>query len=222
MNDGYPPVTDLLTDQAYRTLRQQIIDGVYRPSQHLVEADLAQSLGVSRISVRSALQRLHQEGLITLQPHRGAKVTDISLEEALQVMEVRQGLEGWAAALAAQRITDEVLARLEEIVADMERLLAQGKPLEYSEANALFHHHVLQAARNPRLRQSIESLQTALIRYRFRALLVPGRSAESVADHARILEALRSRSSEESERAMRQHIAAVARNMVEAQRFMEL
>jgi len=214
-------MSHLLADQTYQTLRQQIIAGIYRPSQRLVESDLAQSLGVSRISVRSALQRLHQEGLVTLQPHRGASVTDITLEQALQIMEVRQGLEGWAGALAARRITDDEAEELARIAALMEEMLDLGRHLEYSEANALFHQRIISAARNARLQQSIDSLQTSLVRYRFRAIMVPNRGAGSRREHSQILEAIRARSPERAEAAMREHIESVAKAMVDARRFME-
>lgn len=214
-------MADTLAEQTYRTLRKQLVDGVYRPSQRLVEADLAEALGVSRISVRSALQRLHQEGLVTIEPHRGAKVTDISLEDALLVMEVREGLEGWAAALAAQRIGDEDVSELEQLIAQMAHLLQEGKPLEYSENNALFHQRILKSAANPRLRQMLDSLQTTLVRYRFRTILVPGRDKDSIQEHTEILEAIRARDPERAERAMRHHVSQVRRTMVEARRLLE-
>jgi DNA-binding GntR family transcriptional regulator len=215
-------VADTLTEQTHRTLRQQIVDGLYRPSQRMVETDLAQSMGVSRISVRSALQRLHQEGLVTIEPHRGAKVTDISLEDAVEVMEVREGLEGWAAALAAERITAADIAELERIIAQMASLLQEGKPLEYSENNALFHKRILEAAGNRRLQKMLDSLQTPLVRYRFRTILVPGRSNESMEEHTEILEAIRARDAGRAERAMRRHVGQVRRTMVEARKLMEL
>jgi DNA-binding GntR family transcriptional regulator len=187
-----------------------------------VENDLASSLGVGRITLRGALQRLHQEGLITLQPHRGAKVTDITFEEAMQIMEVRMGLEGWAAALAAQRMTPPLLAEMEQIVAGMDQLLQENKLLEYSEGNAAFHRKIIEAASNERLKQNIDSLQTALVRYRFRTILVPGRSQHSFGEHSAILSALREGSTKAAEDAMRKHIEGVARTMSEARRLMEL
>ena len=215
-------MADTQVEQVYRRLRQRIIDGAYRPSERLVETDLAQSLEVSRISIRAALQRLHSEGLVTLEPHRGAKVTAITVDEALQIMEVREGLEGWAAALAARRMSEDALADLERLIPTMEQLLKEGKPLEYSEMNALLHQRIVEAAANPRLRQLIDSLKTALVRYRFRTILVPGRSQSSFQEHADIVAALRSRSPETAEAAMRRHIAGVSQTMIQARPLMEL
>lgn len=215
-------MADTLAEQTYRSLRQQIIDGFYRPSQRLVEVDLALNLQVSRISVRSALQRLHQEGLVVIEPHRGAKVTDITLEEALLVVEVREGLEGWAAALAAQRISDEDIRVLERTIAEMKRFLEEGNPLDYSENNAIFHRVILKAAANQRLQQTLDSLQTSLVRYRFRTVLVPGRSRSSLQEHTEILKALQARSPEGAEAAMRRHVGQVRRTMVDARKLMEI
>jgi len=215
-------MADTQTEQAYRELRQAILSGVYKPSERLVENDLANYLGVGRITLRSALQRLHQEGLVTLKPHFGAKVTAITFDEAMQIMEVREGLEGWAAALAARRVTDPQLNELDRIIGSMEQLLQENKLLEYSEGNALFHQRVFEAAANQRLTQNVDSLQTALVRYRFRTILVPGRSQGSFAEHSAILSTLHARSAEAAEAAMRRHIDGVRQTMIDSRRLMEL
>lgn len=213
---------DTQTERAYRELRSAILAGEYKPAERLVEANLSQAFGVGRISLRSALQRLHQEGLVTLEPHRGAKVTAITFEEAMEIMEVREGLEGWAAALAASRIAAPQLERLKRSIAEMQDLLRQNRLLEYSEGNAEFHRGIIDASANRRLKQNIDSLQTALVRYRYRTILVPGRSSNSLAEHEAILAALRSHSPDEAEAAMRKHIDGVRRTMIDARRLMEL
>lgn len=209
-----------LVERTYQTVKQQIIDGVYRPAERLVEADLAQSLGVSRISIRSAFQRLHQEGLIVLEPHRGAKVTAISYEEALQVTEVREGLEGWCAALAAQRISDAALAELDEILSKMSRVIEQGQPLEYAGLNTAFHRIIVAATQNTRIQQLMDALKAPIVTYQFRIIFVPGRSKESLREHAEIVSALRSHSPEKAEAVMRLHVSRVRQTMVETKQLM--
>lgn len=213
-------IRDSRVDQAYRAIRQRIADGVYRPAERLVEAELARSLAVSRMSVRSAFQRLRQEGLITLEPHRGAKVTALTFEEAMQVVEVREGLEGWAAALAAQRITEEGLANLDRLLSEMERVLREGKPLEYADLNAAFHQAIVDATGNRRLRHLVDVLKAPVVTYQFRIILVPGRGQASLREHGEIVGALRSRCPEMAEAVMRRHISTVRQTMVDTKRLM--
>lgn len=213
---------ETLVEQTYQAIRKRIRDNEYRPSERLVEADLAEAFGVSRMTVRSALQRLHQEGLVTLEPNRGAKVRAISLEEAQEVMAIREVLEGLAAALAAERVTDEDLAHLEGLIGEMEAELQKGNLLEYSERNGAFHRYILKVSGNNRLQQMVDSLQSSLLRYRFRTILVPGRSSQSFQEHTAILAALRTRSPEAAERAMRHHLSHVRKTMSAARSLMEL
>jgi len=207
-------------ERTYHSIRQGILGGVYHPSERLVERDLAESIGVSRVSVRSALQRLHQEGLVTLEPHRGAKVTAISLEEALRIVEVREGLEGWAAALAARRISEEQLEELERQVSDLGRMIQDGRMLEYGDVNASIHQKVIEAAANPRLKQLIDGLKVTVVRFQYSTILMPGRAQASWREHSEILDALRSRSPDRAEDAMRRHIAAIRHTMEGAWRLM--
>jgi DNA-binding GntR family transcriptional regulator len=81
------------------------MEGVYTPRQRLVETDIAPALGVSRATLRAVLIRLQHEGLIEIQPNRGAQVRAFSVEEAARILQVREVLEGLAAALAAEQAT---------------------------------------------------------------------------------------------------------------------
>jgi len=90
---------------AYRRLREAIASGQFHPNERLVEASVATRLGVGRTAVRAALVRLDQEGLVTLEPNRGARVRLISDREALEIEEVRATLEAMLARRAATRVT---------------------------------------------------------------------------------------------------------------------
>src|SRR5487761_1050507 len=101
---------------AYRRLRDAIASGQFHPNERLVEASVANRLGVGRTAVRAALVRLDQEGLVTLEPNRGARVRLISDREALEIEEVRASLEGFLAHRAAGRITPEELRGLHQVM----------------------------------------------------------------------------------------------------------
>lgn len=192
---------------AYEAIRQRIVDGEYYPSQRLVEAQLAQALGLSRHNVRTALDRLHNDGLVRLEPNRGATVATLSLEEALDVLLAREALEAEAARMAALRVTDEQVAELEELVARMRAALAASAWDEYSATNVLFHQKVYEASGSRTIPDLIKTLRLRLARLQLRTILIPGRSERSLAEHVAIFEALRSRDAEAAAAAARAHVS---------------
>jgi DNA-binding GntR family transcriptional regulator len=90
-------------EAAYQRLKQDIMEGVYTPRQHLVETDIAQVLGVSRATLRAVLIRLQHEEPIKIQLNRGAEVRAFSVEEAAKILQVREVLEGLAGHLPPRR-----------------------------------------------------------------------------------------------------------------------
>ena len=196
-------------ESAYRRLKCGIIDGVYAPRQHLVEVDAAQELGVSRATVRAVLLRLQQDGLVDIQPNRGARVRSFSVDEAVKILQVCELLEGLAAALAAEKATAEQLVALRTIVGEMETARAAGDLLACSSLNGQFRRILLDAAAHEFLDQILGSLHYPLVRYQFRTILVPGRKERSLAEHREILTCLERQDAAGAERAARRHVARV-------------
>ena len=196
-------------EQAYRSLREAIADGTYRPNQRLIETELARAVGVSRPTVRAILIRLEQDGLVVIEPNRGASVRSFDISEAIRTMRLREVLEGLSASLAAEQATTAELEAMAATVDDMATLVAAGDLLGYSSLNARFHRQILQAARDDQIERLLSSLNYALIRYQYRTVLVPGRKDESIEEHRRILDRLRARDSHGAEKAIREHIAKV-------------
>ncbi|MBQ7089586.1 MAG: GntR family transcriptional regulator, partial [Clostridia bacterium] len=105
--------THTLADQVFERLETDILSGQYARGEYLVETDLCQSLGVSRTPVREALRRLQQEHLLE-ETKKGLMVLGITHEDLQDIMELRLRLEGFAAARAAERITEDQLKELQE------------------------------------------------------------------------------------------------------------
>src|SRR6202165_1862291 len=124
---------------AYRRLREGIASGQFHPNERLVEASVATRLGVGRTAVRAALVRLDQEGLVTLEPNRGARVRLISDREALEIEEVRATLEAMLTRRAATRATPSDLRELRQVVVEMRERVAKQEAIGYSGANGRFH-----------------------------------------------------------------------------------
>jgi len=200
----------------YLRLKRDIVAGVYTPRQRLVETELAQALGVSRATLRAALIRLHHEGFIELQPNRGAQVRAFSVEEAVRILQVREVLEGLAAALAAEQATPAQLAELRELVTAMQHTLAAGDLLGQLPLAGRFHDVIIAAAAHECIVQCISLLHAPLVRHQFRLILVPGRREASLVEHQEILRAIERRDAAGAEQAMRQHMAQLRRSLQQA------
>jgi DNA-binding GntR family transcriptional regulator len=193
-------------EQAYQRLKQDIVSGVYSPNERLVEVPLRRVLGVSRNTLRTVLVRLQHEGLVILEPNRGGRVRALSLEEAHDLLRVREVLEGLTAALAATRATPEQRARLGAVFSAMERALADDDLTGYSTLNSQFHAYVLEVAGSPQAAALADALHFPLVKLQFRPVLRHGRRAASLAEHRDLLRAIEAGDADGAERAARSHI----------------
>jgi DNA-binding GntR family transcriptional regulator len=155
---------------------------------------------------------------VEIQPNRGAQVRAFSVEEATRILQVREVLEGLAAALAAEKATAAQLAELHDIVAEMEQTLAADDLLGHLPLVGRFHQQIIEVAGNEFIDQFLNMLRAPLIRHQFRVILVPGRKDESLAEHREILTYLARRDATAAERAMRRHIAALRNSLQQASR----
>ena len=197
----------------YGELREAIVSGRFQPNQRLVEAELTSLFQTGRTSIRSALTRLHQEGLVTRERNRGARVRLISEREALETEQVRVALERFLAHLAADRINSGDLAALEATVQAMRERLEQGDAIGYSELNAQFHQRIWDAADQQVASNLLASLKSQSIRFQYRTMLRPGRTAESLREHEAILDALGAHDADACEAAMADHLRHVVETL---------
>jgi DNA-binding GntR family transcriptional regulator len=197
-------------ERGYELLRAAIVSGNLQPSERLVEGDLITKLGVSRSAIRTALVRLTQEGLVEHERNRGAKVRLVGEQEAAEILESRMVLEGLAARYAAQRVTEEQVDALRELLVGMRARLDAGDLLGASDLNATLHARLLEIAGNHTVSRLVATLSSQLVRFQYRTILVPGRSEQSYAEHCAIVEAIAARDPNAAEQAVREHLAHVA------------
>ncbi|WP_433299638.1 GntR family transcriptional regulator [Actinoplanes sp. CA-030573] len=202
-----PP--DEKSQAARYALRDAILSGEYLPGERLVEAQLCERLGVSRFNVRAALQDLAADGLVKVERNKGAHVRKVTLDEAVEITEVRMVLEGLVAARAASRVTDEQASELDEIGLLMRRAVSAGEFRRYGDLNQRLHGLIRDIAGHRTAEGIIETLRGQLVRHQFMLSLHPGRPAISLPQHERIIEAIRERDPKAAESAMREHIASV-------------
>ncbi len=203
-------------ETTYQRLKHDILEGIYTPRQRLVEIDISQTLGVSRATLRAALIRLQHEGYIEIQPNRGAQVRSFSVEEAAHILQVREVLEGLAAARAAEMATPDQLAELRTISTAMEATLTADDLLGHLPLVARFHQVIIEAAGNEFIEQFLNMLRAPLVRHQFRIILVPGRKEESLAEHREILARIEQGDAAGAEQAMRRHISRLQSSLQQA------
>ena len=162
---------------SYDALREAIVRGDIAPDARLVESDLSTTFELTRGAVRTALIRLEQDGLVTREPHRGARVRRVSDDEAVEILQARAALEGLTVRQAAERIDDAGSTRLRTCLARQRELLEQGDLLGASEANAELHATLLELSRHATAARLIHSLNAQTVRHQYRTILIPGRSA---------------------------------------------
>ena len=195
-----------LQELAYRALRDAIVRHELQPGARLLESELAQQLSISRSPIREALRRLQQDGLVNVRPREGVYVASITPEEADDIFRVRGALEETAARLAAERATEEEIAKMEEMAASMGSAVASGGYDEAIEAADEFHRAITAAARSPRLAHLVSQIYTHVSRFRNITIRAEGRGIDAATGHLELVEAIRSRNPDKSGAMMHRHI----------------
>jgi DNA-binding GntR family transcriptional regulator len=186
-----------------REVRAGILRGEFPPGSRLRQADVARRFGVSTTPVREAFALLQAEGLLRIDPHRGAFVFSPSEKDVSEYYEIRGVLEDLAIALAAERMTQELLG---EVRALHEEMLAAEDPSVWAELNNRFHLRIYEAADRPRLCSIIMNLREASSAHLQMCLAAGGRKIGADHEHASILDALQAADVAEARSATREHL----------------
>ncbi len=199
-----------LRDQVYDILKKRIILRKIQPGKKINEEELAKSLGVSRTPIREALLRLEHEGILKIIPRRGAFVVTQSKEKVIDLLEVREVLEGLVARLATKNMTPTRLNRLKSSLEKVSSVDGDNnKLLKYTPADVEFHALLLEACGNELLKNMMDSLNVNLQMVRLRTVTLPGRPEQTVREHYEILAAIEEMNSSLAEKLMRKHVASV-------------
>ncbi|MBO0822925.1 MAG: GntR family transcriptional regulator [Actinobacteria bacterium] len=190
-------------------IRAAILQGDFAPNQRLVETDLCERFSTSRFIARAALQELSAQGLVEFQRNRGARVRDISLDEAIEITQVRKLLEGFEAARAAERVSRAEAAELRSVVRDMRAAVTSAEPLRYSALNARLHAAIRDIAAHQTSARLLQQLRDQTVRHSFSLSLVPGRSLVSLPQHEAIVVAVTAKDAVAAEKAMHEHLQSV-------------
>jgi DNA-binding GntR family transcriptional regulator len=198
-----------LVNRAYEELKQIILEHQIPQGGKLNEIELATALGVSRTPVREAINRLGKEGLVEIFPQRGAFVVQYSEKDIFELFLIRENLEGLAAYLAAERVTEKDLAKLGSCVRGFKEPYSKRDVQRYAREDFKFHQTIVLLSDARRLIDLIATLHDHIRIFRLTPIGLSSRMKTSLIEHQKLLEALKRRDPEEADRRMRLHIRHV-------------
>jgi len=196
-----------LRERILGTIRDAILNGQLKPGEKVAEPELAERFGISRTPIREAFRQLESEGYLTVIPRKGAVVTDLSEREVEEFYSIKSILEGYAARMAAEKMTSRDCERLEAINGRLKQLASEGDVKTFFRVHDEFHELFIRAAGNDKLFTLIGQLLRKFNRLRMASLALPGRMEISVQEHIKILEAFRQHDGEKADNLVRKNAA---------------
>lgn len=198
------PLREKIADK----IRTDIIKGVFKSGERLVEPKLAKNLGISRTPIREALRQLEGEGFIEIVPRRGAIVKELTIKDIDDLYAIKANLEGLAARQATVNLTEEELESLIMINKKFREIAEKNPEVtdEYMKDNIDFHNIFIGASRNDRLVDILDGLSKNFQRLKTMLVSDSGRAAMAAKEHKAIIDAFVSRDPDEAEKSVRNHI----------------
>jgi DNA-binding GntR family transcriptional regulator len=198
----------------YNKLKRLIYYGELNPGEKLSEIELTKKMNVSRTPIREAFRQLQMEGYITVLPNKGAYVSKLPPEKIEEIYDVVRLLEGFAAELAARKISDSGLNKLKKIQEKLVLFPSQKKYRNYIKWNTEFHKWITRLSGNNSLAQTVTELRTRIYRYRLISVTIPGYLEKYASDHERIINAIGKKDSVRAKKYMEEHVHFVKKILV--------
>jgi DNA-binding GntR family transcriptional regulator len=202
-----------LRDQAYEAIKQRIVRCDLRPGEVVTVVDLAEQLHLGRTPILQAIDRLTVDGLVSVMPRKGVVVAPVSLDELVDIVEVRLLNEGQAVRWAAERASPADIARLDANLEatwraagahDVDRMIARDRE---------FHRLLSGIAGNAIMSEFLGNLHDRSLRFWFISLRAPDHNTRVCEQHAAVVEGVRQHDPDSAEAAMRAHIRAFRQNL---------
>jgi len=216
MDTFQPGDTQTIADRLSDELIASIVKGDIPSGSKMSEPDLARTYKVSRGPLREAMRRLEGLHLVARIPHIGARVVSLHSQQLVEIYQVREALEGMAARLACENMTDDEIAELDALLDEHEYIIEKSEGREYfqHEGDFDFHYRIIQGSKNQRLIELLCSELYHLIRmYRFRSSQILSRPQLALSEHRNICAAIGQRDSELAEILMRRHISTAQQHI---------
>lgn len=208
--------TSTLIDRVFETLCSAIVEGDIPAGSKISEPDLSGRLQVSRASLREAIGRLEACNLVTRKPNVGARVVELKSDQLLEIYHVREALEGMAARLAAQHMTELEINELKTLVTEHSQQIEQDQgDTHFQHVDDLdFHFLIVQGSHNSRLINLLcDDLYHLVRMYRYQFGMTSQRAIPALAEHRYIVDVIAARDGEMAELMMRRHVRASRENL---------
>ena len=204
-----------LRKQVYEVLRETILTGKLKPGEKITEVEIAEELNVSRTPVREAIRMLELEELIVIVPQRGVFVAGIkSIKEINDIFQVRAELEGLAAYLTAENISEEQISQMNNYTERIKECIAEDDLERCIEIDISFHQIIYEASENKWLQKLLDSLFEQITRFRSRSLGQKGRMEDALNEHKELSRAFRDRKPEQAKNLAKEHIENARKSVV--------
>jgi DNA-binding GntR family transcriptional regulator len=199
-------------EKSLRALRNEIYSGLRLPRERLVENALSETFSVSRMVIRQVLSQLESEGLVEIEPYKGATVAAFSLGRLRESYQILSMLEGFAAMQTAERISPKELDKLRQLVRE-QRPLEAANVRQWQMLNQRFHRTINLRCGNEKLIGMIRQ-HVQFTTYWFLLLSVPGRIPKNIEEHEAVIEAISRGDALETRRLMEHHIMGAGEDLM--------
>jgi len=202
-----------LREKILETIRDAILKGSLKPGERVSEPDLAERFGISRTPIREAFRQLESEGYLEVIPRKGAVVASLSERDVEEFYAIKILLEGFAARMAAEKLSAKDIERLETINERLKQIAKEGDVKTFFRVHNEFHEVFIKASGNEKLYEMINQLVMRFKRLRLASLSQPGRMEISVEEHCNMIEAFRNRDGDRADNLVR-HAATIGADVL--------
>lgn len=202
-----------LREKILETIRDAILKGTLKPGERVSEPELAERFGISRTPIREAFRQLESEGYLQVIPRKGAVVASLSERDIEEFYAIKIILEGFAAKMAAEKLTDKDIEKLEAINTRLAQIAKDGDVKSFFRVHNEFHELFIKAAGNEKLYDMINQLVMKFKRLRLASLSVPGRMEISVEEHRNMIQAFKEHDGERADSLVR-HAATIGADVL--------
>ncbi|MCB2216313.1 GntR family transcriptional regulator [Desulfofustis glycolicus] len=211
-DNGLLQVPKTMSEQVYDLLRTKILHQEINPGEVLLEVAVSEALGVSRTPVREAFRLLQHDALVIKNPRGGVKVTELTLEELVEVSNLRLVFETYSIQLTCDRISTKEIGILEDLIREVDQIFSEsgsGRELDLirlAELNTKFHDILYEAAGSHYLKRILEIIRLPIMRYRPFSLETPKQRERSWTEHKQMIKLLKEKDKNGLKKLMRKHV----------------
>lgn len=212
--ENEPEIISTIADTVCNKLQNAIVEGIIPAGAKISEPALASEFGISRGPLREALSRLEASNLIERRPNVGARVVTLTREHLVEIYLIRESLEGLAARLAAENMSDKDINELDTLLDEHKQQISQDQSYYQKEGDMDFHFRIIKGSKNSHLIDMFSNDLYHLIRlYRYQFGMVSKRVPRAFVEHGQIVDAIRQHDGELAQFLMTRHISSSRKNV---------